>query len=902
MATTNGTSTTDWSISNDIYGIVEAVDNLKKRFVEDEDETTLALGIFGFLGDVEAKKIQTAVVTVGELGNEMFPQRAKLDKNIVAHALNCNVDHLNAVPAEMTITMMVYEDEIDKYMQDDKFTFDSNCPMYIEKYEYHLDYDLQLKRYRNSDSDKWMYTATYLGMDSDPNPISDLTNPYVDQPYTINYNGYTSIIIRVTVRQVIPQIVEDKLVTDSIIDNKSYVFNYDNQLADFVVYITEKGITKRLIPIPYGGNVESGVTDYCWYMFINDGTIRISFDSTSYLPGINANINIKVYTTSGSVANFKSKVASDINEEGYYIEYNVASYKYKTIQVYVRPVTDSTGGQDKKTIEELQRLIPKMSMSRGFITTETDLNNYFNLISTKDNLLKLQKKVDNQLQRIWYCYMLLKDDDNNVIPTNTLPVKIDIHEDLAIIDDDTCIIPAGAVFKYDRELGYARIIGDGGVPTPYTDEYFANDGVYYYKNIYDIVIYKNPLVCSYRMTLCDKSGYFEYLYMNSNMFMGFIMNTYNFRRKLLTEKFTYTLRFGMEQSVQDEDYELYKIIYNDQGEVEEIINNMKVFLVLYEGDQPLRYVECEVESVDPDSKLFNWKATLTTDSTYDMDGKMKLTNVHEIYSGALNPGYFEDSFPANVMIFAKFDEDYGISDDYANIIPPRTVAGYSLVNVYGIQTGIELANNFSNVMNTRIREALSEDKTNGFYNISGIPLVGYHFFINEDNVSFFIHKLLEKKAYIDNGLKVVENNMDIDFKYYNTYGYSETYTIGDIGHGIVSLGDIDITMNFRVKLTNSNDTATRDAIIQFIKNSVEDVNELGDLHIPNLIHDIKEYFGDAIVYIEFRYFNENPLGINHIELRDVIDPHTVPEFISVRNRWNADHSALEPCIDLEVVV
>ena len=109
-------------------------------------------------------------------------------------------------------------------------------------------------------------------------------------------------------------------------------------------------------------------------------------------------------------------------------------------------------------------------------------------------------------------------------------------------------------------------------------------------------------------------------------------------------------------------------------------------------------------------------------------------------------------------------------------------------------------------------------------------------------------------------------------------------------------------MNFRVKLTNSNDTATRDAIIQFIKNSVEDVNELGDLHIPNLIHDIKEYFGDAIVYIEFRYFNENPLGINHIELRDVIDPHTVPEFISVRNRWNADHSALEPCIDLEVVV
>ena len=94
--------TSDWLPSVDIYNVVESVENLKKKFIEDEDETTLAAGIFGFLTDTEAKKIQTAAIMTGELGNEMFPQRAKLDKNVVTHAIYCNVEDLNAVPAHMT--------------------------------------------------------------------------------------------------------------------------------------------------------------------------------------------------------------------------------------------------------------------------------------------------------------------------------------------------------------------------------------------------------------------------------------------------------------------------------------------------------------------------------------------------------------------------------------------------------------------------------------------------------------------------------------------------------------------------------------------------------------------------------------------------------------------------------
>ena len=66
---TNAQASSEWKISTDIYGIVDQIDSLKSRFIDDADETTLALGIFGFLGDTEAKKIQTATIMTGELGN-----------------------------------------------------------------------------------------------------------------------------------------------------------------------------------------------------------------------------------------------------------------------------------------------------------------------------------------------------------------------------------------------------------------------------------------------------------------------------------------------------------------------------------------------------------------------------------------------------------------------------------------------------------------------------------------------------------------------------------------------------------------------------------------------------------------------------------------------------------------
>ena len=151
----------EWNITTDIYDIVDTVDKLKARYIDDVNETTLALGIFGFIGDVEAKKIQSATIMAGELGNEMFPVRAKLDKNILAHAIYCNIEGINATPAQLTMYIGIKTSDLNLYMNNDEFIFSKNCGMFIGSYEFHLDYDIILKRVKPIGSDHYIYTATY---------------------------------------------------------------------------------------------------------------------------------------------------------------------------------------------------------------------------------------------------------------------------------------------------------------------------------------------------------------------------------------------------------------------------------------------------------------------------------------------------------------------------------------------------------------------------------------------------------------------------------------------------------------------------------------------------------------------------------------------------------------------
>ena len=716
-------NTSEWNITTDVYDIVETVDKLKSRYIEDENETTLALGIFGFLGDVEAKKIQTATIMTGELGNEMFPSRAKLTKNVLTHATYSDISNINAIPATITLNFGIRLDDLDANMEDNQFILDCQSPIYVGEYEFHFDYDIivtraKSKRTRNGE-DTYTYSAQYKLYDENGNRIvnrlSSVNNQYLVSPFTVKLDNYYYLILQVELHQYSIEITTDKLVSDSIIVNKTYTFEFENQLADFDVFITENGEKVKLHPHIWGStfDLENIDEEYCWYLFLNDNTIRITFDSKSRIPGMNTDLEIVTYTTLGNSGNFEY-IKIDNTSEGFYFNMSSTRLKYNNINCFAVATTDSKNGKDKKTKEELQKLIPKASLSRGNITTETDINNYFNLLEDENNRLLPIKKEDNQLARTWYTYFLLKDPYGNIIPTNTISIMIDLNSEFwHKSPDGRCIIPAGVGIRYDKDTKVGEIIDISEIPDPRSD-YFFNSQYYYYVTLYNIVLSRDPLYCAFYIISVNQDTFYSFRWVNTNAATQMVANRLNYARNLLTDQYRYRVSFSVAQSLL-EDFGLYSeeemTVLDDEGHAstEKVVTiNVKCVLVLYKDKAPYRWKECTFNEnlVNKESYIYSFYVDFMTDNGLDNQNSIKLNDLHVAGSSTdINYGYFRANTEARLYILAKFDagtqpsSERGVGKDCLDLIAPG-YDDYIVTNIYDVKGGINFYDNYSGMINT----------------------------------------------------------------------------------------------------------------------------------------------------------------------------------------------------------
>ena len=946
---------TTWNINTDVYDIHSAINNLQKRFLQDEDETTLSLGTFGFISDVETKKIQTATIMVGELGNEMFPSRAKLTKNVLMHAVYTNIQDLNAVPAEITLTLCIKESDFTAHAVNNTFFVDSLTPIFIgdinkpqDQKEFHLDFDVLLKRVAIG-SGKFNYSAQYVVEDNYGNPIinriSKITNPYLKTPFIINIGNESYVAFQATLHQVTIEEINDTMTSDSIIENKSYEFTIDqDQLADFRVVVTDtaKNETTEVIPYMYGGSPTDDEI-YCWYMYIDENTIRIVFDSKSYVPGLNSQIYIKVWTTKGYDGNF-DYLDIDGTSEGFYVSLYSDKYGYDNIITFTVAVTNSDNGSNRKTKEQLQKLIPKAALSRGAITTETDLINYFNLIDNESNRLVMQKKVDNQASRVWYGYFVLKDDLNNIIPTNTIKLRFNPLDTQYIIEsgdinpndhrpirtnDGRIIIPAGTCLRLNTDdtidgIPVAEIIDDGLVPDNWTKDSqlshtgYYNDKFYYYRTIYNLVIDEDPLYAAFYLTVNYSNSYYIYDFVNMEAELQFIANRFHFERNLFVDQDVYKLTFSIAQSINTEEYNMYKEeeinVYNTAGyhEVKTITTqNVRVILVLYKEGVPYRWRECDLIEAHTNTYIFDFGVDLITNNTFDNKNRVNIENCYVAGSRDILYGYVDENTKAKIYILAKLPSVEVLEhprQDLDDIAPGYD--DYIVTNIYECVEGLNFYENFTDIMEANIdvveapqdpSSSSSEDEIN--YIVTGVPAIGCHYLNNDTNAKYLVDAIQEKKSYIDYCLTLVENSIGIDYKFFNTYGRSLRYTINDFNPETEdsSIGSIDITMSFTLSLKDNNDITTKNDIIDYIKNYVENVNDIGDFHGPNLVADIISDFSDRINFIEFTGFNGFGSDQQHILEKEDVKTTIPAEFINIRNYYDEDTQTMVPLIDIKIV-
>lgn len=453
----NNTYMSKTLVNSDIYNLSKLVNNVKSAFLPNETEETLAIGTYGYIGALESHRLQTQVQMTGELCNEVFPSRARLERNVVTHAIVANINNINAIPAKITVYLAIKESDLINYFdpKTNIFTIDRECPFVIGDYTFHLEYDIKLKRIKivnklplpNITQNNYSYTAQYSIPDNRDVPTSNINSytSFLNPPIVVNVDNENYIYLTVELSQVEHFVVSKKLITSNIIDNKIINFEFTDQLAYFEIHCIEQDEEYYITPVFEGSSIpESNSKYYCWYQYIDTNLIRVRFDRNSYSPGLNTTVECLIKTTNGNEGNFKYS-------QDTYVTLSSETYGYNNITCLLTPATESSGGKDKKSKKELQSLIPKEILSRGNLTTITDLNNYFNILNSEIGRLLVQKKIDNQIERVYYTYFVTKDQNNNIVPSNTLDIKIGLNDliksQVYSTDYPKYILPAGTCFR-----------------------------------------------------------------------------------------------------------------------------------------------------------------------------------------------------------------------------------------------------------------------------------------------------------------------------------------------------------------------------------------------------------------------------------------------------------------------
>lgn len=871
----------DTLLNANIYDVHQYISNIQKRYIP-EDDITLSMGIFGYLNDVNSNALQNAVTMAAEYSNEAIPIKAKFEKNVISHALMLGIDKVFAEPAAMQVMFIFYEDELILNTISDTFRFDREVKVMIGDFEFHLPYDLIVKRIELPNGD-YIYTAMYDTTMVNPIITRNSTDvdPYLKPTIRSKIDGRDVVMMLVELRQYEFTKFYKKIITSNPLESKMLQFEFDNQLAGFDIDVKEYGKPlKKLKPVYNGLNTDA-VTNFCSYTYIDSSTIRVMFDSTSYLPTMNTDVTVNLYTCKGSNGNISYK-------DSIYFRVSSDNTNYDRLNLLVVPVADAQYGVDKKSIADLKKLIPKEALARGSVTNSTDINNYFNTIDDEDNKLFFFKKMDNPLSRLYYAFVLM-DTDTNIIPTNTIPLE-SIRRDFDNISDSNYILTAGNIIQYDGN-GSASILYNASN----RDIEEARKTKFLYMNPFMCIINKKPLYVSYYMNIMDVDRYLEFSYVNQDSKVQFIANKIHWQRHYLSERNTYALDIAIMQNIQsdigivrrDDEYDPNKVTGAD----------LKVLLVLYSDDKyevPYRWVEGEFVSYDEETFVFDYRFKLNTDNRIDKNIKLKINNLHEPNNSTKDiPGFMGNNMNAKIFVFCKniFNYDAGINRT-DKIFTYEFLKDYSLTNEYTIKYGVDFLYNYSDLIDSFIK-VKKQDNGQVSYIIDRLPVISYDYVSTEERIQNFINNIEKKRIHILDCLEVLEDSFGIDIKFFNTYGPSKLFYVDDK----IPLNRVNLSMTFKVKFLSTNDKVLIENIKDDIRRYIEDKSQITDIHIPNIITYITQKYASNITYFEFLDFNGYGPGYQHIYRKDESIVGRIPEFLNINSIGTIDDA-----LDINIII
>lgn len=802
-------------ISEVSYDYSEKFLELANKYFNLNNVSTLKVGMFGYHNEVHSYLMKNTVFHRNMLYNEYFLNTASLHSSIYNWAKILEEPVYLAQPSKIQVA---FSFNLNDLLVDNGGTaiISRSLQFLIGDYKYLLPHDVILTVRNNALVAKYNFskeTTNYVD--------SELKTPFIKTKLESTSTG-TNVILLLNLYNLESKKTTFKIITNDILERSIFDIDFSNNLAAFNIKYKEPNSTEwQSLNILFNDIEDTKTSKNIYYTPLSENKIRFYFSTKAgfFKPEFNSELEIEILNCLGSTTNFNfiGNITTDTSKLA-----NIGLNKVTIISL-----TDSVGGANTSTLQDLKLKLIKKLRTRNSISTSYDLESVFDSLKSSfgsnSNLIAVKTR-DDFISRQFSMYSLIKDTNGNVVPTNTINLDLPITK---IEELGYCLKP-GTFILYDRVLNKYRLLNDIELP----DYYLNNNDSYLYCIPFLINFdFKEFPKLSYYSTNYSKTYELFYEDISVDSLYEVVINDFTIERNSLVDVDSFKLTCYFNTSIPESIRRLKLNVYRN-GIIEaysyltQVTNTTEYFL------------------------------ELETEDTFDSQGNYIIKNtLYSILSDTLISEY-----PIDDTI--EFKLEAGIEDNGEFI-------SYVVLNP---RTNIELAQN----LNSIIKSPLLINEDTGNVTIKRIPLISALYFLNNKLNLDFTKSFESLQNLLSSTLNLLTNNTSLDLKFFNSYGLSNNF----------SSDTTDLSLKLQIKLKIKPlpelDYNIKNFIVKFIERSNDNIDKY--IAISNLIKELENNFTD-ITYIRFISLNgSNIQNIN--ELNTYIDKNYpkdyVPEFLTVR--------------------
>ena len=443
--------------SPSVYGAEEALLDLADTYLQPGSYSTLKSGFLGYMTGSMARVAAEGSHHRNVLYHENFLNTASMPRSIYNYAKIYDYQITMATPSSCKALVGLYLDEVRLALGSSTGTLilPRGQAVFMGSTQFILAGAVRL-----SLLDQGRVAAEYDLSEMDYAELNqaEYIRTYVT-PQVVDTAGTTRTVVYMEVRvhQAVPRANEFRVVSTSSLETSFYRIQIPagEQLSKFrVLYKRAADAAYRELPAYFNETVTPTEAEYCFYSFTSDNELEVYFSPLpgAFRPAYNSQLRVEFLTTVGQAGNFDFTGTPTLTVRG------------EALTTLVELVTQPAGGYNAESLMEIKRGILRKILERRNIIIEADLSNYLSgavdRTQVNESIMTFIKRRDDIQTRLFAAYLMVRDSEGRVVPTNTASLDFEVA-DLAARGWS---LPPGTLIVYDRRNSVYRLVAPGEYP------------------------------------------------------------------------------------------------------------------------------------------------------------------------------------------------------------------------------------------------------------------------------------------------------------------------------------------------------------------------------------------------------------------------------------------------------